>query len=165
MVKSEDHKRLFASSLKASSESFPGMISLADPTWRRHSTICNSSGSCLAILKNRVLFAPAFTPVALVFSIHPRQRPPGRTSRQPVRRNSQAPVSSHAWSGSLLNLSPAGSPLTSRDTSLLPQWRHPPWCPEDPSLSSRRSANSFSSPFMTRANLNQKVPTPNLPLS
>ena len=42
---------LFARYLKAASESFPEIISLADPTWRKQSTIWSSSGSRLAILK------------------------------------------------------------------------------------------------------------------
>jgi len=42
---------LLASSLKATSLSLPGMISLVDPTWRKHSTIWSSSGSRLAMEK------------------------------------------------------------------------------------------------------------------
>jgi len=34
-----DHQRLLASDLNAASLSLPGMISLANPTWRKHSTI------------------------------------------------------------------------------------------------------------------------------
>ena len=39
LVKNEDHIRLMASSLKATSVSRPGMISFPDPTWRKHRTI------------------------------------------------------------------------------------------------------------------------------
>jgi len=46
-----DHQSLLARCLKAPSLSLLGMISLADPTWRKHSTIWSSSGSRLAMLK------------------------------------------------------------------------------------------------------------------
>ena len=39
LVKIEDHMSILVSSLKATSLSLPEMISLADPTWRKHSTI------------------------------------------------------------------------------------------------------------------------------
>jgi len=41
----EGHQYFLASSLKATSLSLPWMISLADLTWRKHSTIWSSRGS------------------------------------------------------------------------------------------------------------------------
>jgi len=47
-----DHQSFLASSLKATSLSLPGMISLGDPTTREHNTIWSSRGSLLEMEKN-----------------------------------------------------------------------------------------------------------------
>ena len=52
LVKIVDRQSLLASSLNAISLSLPGTISLADPTWRKHSTIWSCRGRPLAMEKN-----------------------------------------------------------------------------------------------------------------
>jgi len=47
-----DDQSLLANSLNVTSLSLPGMISLADPTWRKHSIIWSSRGNRLAMEKN-----------------------------------------------------------------------------------------------------------------